>query len=136
MIVLVDTSIWSLAFRRKKETLHANQQQQLHRLKEIIVEGRARLLGSVRQELLSGIRSPEQFGKLRDHLRFFPDVELETDDYESAANIRNTCSAHGIAGSPIDFLLCSVALRRGWSIFTADRDFESYGRHIPITLLR
>jgi predicted nucleic acid-binding protein len=134
MMVLVDTSIWSVALRRKRHPLSADQQQQLQRLEDIVTEGRVRLLGSVRQELLSGVRSQEQFVRLQDQLRSFPDVTLEIEDYESAAEISNSCRARGILGGPIDFLLCSVALRRGWAIYTTDRDFERYAKHIPLTL--
>jgi len=134
MIVLLDTSIWSLAFRRKTSDLAAGQQEQMRTLEELLAQGRARLLGPIRQELLSGLRSWQQFVRLREKLRPFPDVELETEDYEDAAQISNTCRRHGITGGPVDFLLCSVALRRGWAIYTSDRDFERYAKHIPVLL--
>jgi predicted nucleic acid-binding protein len=134
MIVLVDTSIWSLALRRTTRQLSPVQAQQLHRLDEIITEGRVRLVGPVRQEILSGIRFPEQFARLQKQLRTFPDVALEIEDYEGAAEMSNACRTHGIIGSPIDFLLCSAAVRRNWAIYTADRDFQRYARHIPLAL--
>ncbi len=99
-----------------------------------MTEGRVRLLGPVRQEILSGIRFPEQFSRLQKQLRAFPDVAVETEDYEDAAEMSNACRTHGIIGSPIDFLLCSVAVRRGWTIYTADRDFERYAKHLPLAL--
>ena len=133
MMVLVDTSIWSLALRRAPRQLSPTQAKQLHKLDEIITEGRVRLLGSVRQELLSGIRFPEQFTRLQEQLRTFPDVALEIEDYEGAAEMSNACRTRGIIGSPIDFLLCSAAERRAWAIYTADRDFERYANHIPLT---
>ena len=135
MIALVDTSIWSLALRRKRHLLSAEETRRVVVLEEIIAEGRARLAGPVRQELLSGIRHAEQFVGLREYLRSFPDVPLYIEDYERAAELRNTCQQHGIIGSPIDFLLCSIAIDRSWAIYTGDRDFERYARHIPITLL-
>ena len=134
MIVLVDTSIWSLALRRTRRQLSPAQAKQLHKLDEIITEGRVRLLGPVRQEILSGIRFPEQFARLQKQLRTFPDVALEIEDYEGAAEMSNACRTHGIIGNPIDFLLCSAAARRSWAIYTADRDFQRYANHIPLTL--
>ena len=134
MMVLVDTSIWSLALRRTRQHLSLQQARQVHVLEEIVSEGRVRLLGSVRQELLSGIKHPEQFSRLQQRLHTFPDVALEVEDYEGAAELSNTCQARGVAGSAIDFLLCSVALRRSWAIYTADRDFQRYASHIPLTL--
>jgi predicted nucleic acid-binding protein len=135
MMVLVDTSIWSLALRRKKADLSRPQHEQVQSLEQIIVEGRAKLLGLVRQEVLSGIKSAADFLRLRGHLRAFPDVALETQDYENAATIGNECRSHGIAVTPIDMLLCSVALHRGWAIYTSDHDFERYAKCAPILLL-
>lgn len=135
MIVLIDTSIWSLLLRRQRYDLAEHQHAQLQKLREIVQEGRAQLLGAVRQELLSGIRSSEQFARLRKQLGSYPDVRLEVEDYESAAEISNTCRAHGLAGGPVDFLLCAAALRRGWAIYTTDRDFERYAKYVPLVLL-
>src|ERR1700677_899568 len=45
-------------------------------LHELIENGLARLIGPIRQELLSGIREPAQFERLRDQLRAFPDEAL------------------------------------------------------------
>ncbi|MGI8604915.1 MAG: type II toxin-antitoxin system VapC family toxin [Verrucomicrobiales bacterium] len=131
MNVLVDTSVWSLALRRR--TGHVSPHAVV--LREIIAEGRAVLLGVVRQEVLSGIRHPEQHTRLKQHLRAFPDVSLEIEDYELAAQIFNTCMKKGIAGGPVDFLICATAHRRRYKIFTADPDIERLARHVAIDLL-
>lgn len=134
MMALVDTSIWSMALRRSRQRLAPTESRHVTLLEELILEGRARLLGVVRQELLSGVRHPEQFARLREHLRAFPDVVLDREDYERAAEMNNTCRAQGVSGSAIDFLICAVAVGRGWAIHTSDRDFERCGRYLPITL--
>ena len=134
MTVLVDTSIWSLMLRRSRRHLSREQEAQVAVLEELVAAGQARLTGAVRQELLMGIKHHEQFVRLRRALRHFVDVVLETEDYESAAELSNQYQARGIVGSSIDMLLCSVALRRGWAIYTSDRDFERYARHLDITL--
>jgi predicted nucleic acid-binding protein len=136
VIVLVDTSVWSLALRRIHGNLSPHQQQLRHTLEELIAEGRVRLLGIVRQELLSGIRHEEQFEKLRKALRAFDDIELTQEDHEEAASIANNCRSAGITGSAIDFLICAVATRRKWAVFTLDEDFQQYKRQIPLTLFR
>jgi predicted nucleic acid-binding protein len=134
MITLVDTSVWSLALRRRRPDLSRYQQEQVHKLEELLIEDRAKLLGAIRQEVLSGIKSVDEFVRLRRQLRAFPDVEIETTDYEEAAQIGNNCRTHGIAATPTDMLLCAVALRRGWAIYTSDRDFEHYAKYVPIVL--
>ncbi|MBI1939893.1 MAG: PIN domain-containing protein [Acidobacteria bacterium] len=132
MIVHVDTTIWSLLLRRTPKNLSPEQQALRNELAELIREGRAQLIGPIRQEVLSGIRDATQFRRLRDHLRAFDDGPVKTRDYEEAARASNRCRAEGVAGSSIDFLICAVAMHRKWPIFTTDRDFAHYAQHLPI----
>lgn len=104
-------------------------------LRDLIADGRVVLLGAIRQEVLSGVRYKEQFSRLQEYLRAFPDLELTTEDFELAAEFFNTCRTKGVQGSNTDFLLCAVAHRRGYSIFTTDKDFENFRSHIPVILL-
>ena len=134
MMVLVDTSVWSLALRRRQRDLNPAQKSIRDELAELIREGRAQLLGVVRQELLSGIRSEDQYENLRADLRAFDDPPVTVTDYEEAGRAHNRCRARGVAGSTIDFLICAIALRRNWPIFTADQDFLRYARCLPIRL--
>jgi predicted nucleic acid-binding protein len=136
MMVLVDTPIWSLALRRRKEALRARDQALESELADLLQARCAYLIGPVRQEVLSGLREEAVFLRLRDLLRPFPEPALTPEDYELAAEYSNRCRASGIGGSPTDFLICAVAARRDWQIFTADRDFGGYARHLPITLFR
>ncbi len=134
MMVLVDTPIWSLALRRRSKDLSAEEGAFTKELAELIREGRAQLLGPIRQELLSGIRDQAQFLRLRQHLRAFDDVKLASSDFEEAARACNYCRSRGVTGSGVDFLICAVALARRWPIFTADRDFRGYAKHLLISL--
>src|SRR5215467_12432510 len=117
MNVLVDTSVFSLALRRKNESLSANEKFLVEELSELIREGRVRMIGLIRQELLSGIKATEQYEKLRVLLRSFPDEVMDTSDYEEAAKAGNRCRARGVAVSIVDILLCAVAVMRQWAIF-------------------
>jgi len=134
MNLLVDTPVWSLALRRKQADLSPREEQVTQALAEVIRDSRAQLVGVVRQELLSGIREEERFRKLRDYLRAFDDPPLETGDYEEAAQMHNRCRARGITGSAIDFLICAMASRRNWQIFTMDQDFERFGRVLGLKM--
>jgi predicted nucleic acid-binding protein len=130
MNIIIDTSVWSLALRRLRSTGSAETRE----LAELVREGRAAMLGPVRQELLSGVRGEQQFENLRDHLRAFPDISLEAEDYEEAASFFNRCRAKGIQGSNTDFLICATAARRGFGILTIDTDFARFARVLPIEL--
>jgi predicted nucleic acid-binding protein len=134
MNVLIDTSVWSVALRRKNESLSTNERFLVAELSELIREGRARMIGLVRQELLSGIKATEQYEKLRLHLRSFPDEVVDTSDYEEAAKAGNRCRAKGVVVSIVDILLCAVANKRLWTIFTTDPDFSNYAKVLPLRI--
>jgi predicted nucleic acid-binding protein len=130
MNVIVDTVIWSLALRRQ-----ANQDQDIiTQLQELIRNNQVLIFGAIRQEVLSGIKSSEQFNRLRNTLRAYPDIPLTSEDYELAAEYFNTCRLHGIQGSNTDFLICAVAYRHQSQIFTSDQDFQYFKAHIPVNL--
>jgi predicted nucleic acid-binding protein len=131
---LVDTSIWSLALRRKSHHLSGAEQALVAELAELVKAGRARLLGIVRQELLSGIKTAEQYERLRTTLRSFPDEVVETTDHELAAKSSTECRSKGIAVSIVDALICAVSLSRDCSIFTSDPDFKTYASVLKIKL--
>ena len=132
MRVIVDTSIWSLAFRRRRESVNSHTVT----LRELIADGRVALLGVVRQEILSGIRHNEQFDRLKINLHAFPDLSLDVEDYELAAQYFNICQGNGIQGSHTDFLICAAAKRRNYEIFTTDKDFENFSQYLPIILMK
>ena len=134
MNVLVDTSIWSLALRHKRQGLTPSDHRLVRALAELVGYGRAQLIGPIRQEILSGIREQAQFIRLRTALRVYEETTLLVDDFEEAARMSNECRRRGIAGSPVDFLLCAVAERLQWQIFTTDRDFDHYRRILGLTL--
>jgi predicted nucleic acid-binding protein len=130
MNVLVDTAVWSLAFRRK-----APDHPVVDVLRRLIVGGRALLIGPIRQELLSGIRERAAFERLREGLRAFPDLPLAVADYERAAACFNECRAAGVQGSNTDFLICAVAERHRIPILTTDADFREFARVLPVRLV-
>jgi predicted nucleic acid-binding protein len=135
-MVLIDTPVWLLALRRRVVDLSGSEQLLTQVLHDVIQQRRALLLGSVRQEILSGIREESQFRRIRDYLRAFPNVGLDSVDYEEAARISSDCRRTGIATSAIDMLICAVCLRNDWDVFTTDRDFERYHHVARIRLLK
>lgn len=133
-MILVDTSIWSLALRRRRTDLSPNESAVLTEFEQLVQTGKAALIGAIRQELLSGISSSASFKSLHSYLSAFPDLPTATRDHEAAAKCFNTCRAKGVVGGPIDMLICAVAIDRSLPIFTADRDFTAYHKHLPIRL--
>jgi predicted nucleic acid-binding protein len=130
MKVIVDTSVWSLALRREKQESNTVVDE----FRGMIRDHRVQMIGPIRQEILSGIRSESQFKKLRKLLESFPDLPAITEDYVTAAKYFNRCRSKGIQGSNTDFLICAMANRNKLSIFTTDNDFKRFAKHINIVL--
>jgi len=128
--VLVDTGVWSLALRRGDDRQHPEREE----LRRLVSAHVAEIIGPVRQEILSGVREQAQFARLASHLAAFPDVLLLTEDYVTAAHFFNLCRSKGIQGSNTDFLICAVAVRCDFAIFTTDGDFRHFAQCLPIVL--
>ncbi len=137
MNVLVDTSVWSVALRRRSTgELSAREQGAVGELSTLIDEARAWMAGCIRQEVLSGIASATQFDLLRDKLRAFNDLSADPTAYECGARFFNLCRARGVQGSHIDFLICALADEHQVPIFTLDADFARYAEVCGVDLYR
>jgi hypothetical protein len=129
--VLVDTCVWSLALRgnTKREAAVAGQ------LTQLIDDNQVKIIGPIRQEVLSGYSDKNSYNKLRLKLKYFPNEQVIDTDYETAAEYSNFCRSKGIQGSHTDFLICAVAMRLNFKIFTTDNDFKNYAKHLQVMLL-
>jgi predicted nucleic acid-binding protein len=132
MRILIDTPVWSKALRRKKTT--SDDKNIVDGLKYLISEFMEVIIGPIRQELLSGISDENIFNDLKEKMNGFNDFPIQTIDYELAAEYSNVCRRNGIQGSNTDFLICAVAVRNNFEIFTQDDDFNQYKKYIPIKL--
>jgi predicted nucleic acid-binding protein len=130
--VLVDTSIWSIALRRSV----VHNQALIAELELLIKEVRVQLIGPIRQEILSGIKSEKQFLQLKSYLKAFPDYAIQTVDYELAADYYNICRRKGVQGSNTDFLICAISTNHNWPIFTLDQDFYHFQKLIAIKIYK
>jgi predicted nucleic acid-binding protein len=127
--IVVDTCVWSIALRggTSKDTQIAEA------LTQLIDDNQVKIIGAIRQELLSGYSDKQRYERLRAKLTFFPNEPVLDVDYEAAAEYSNFCRAKGIKGSHTDFLICALAVRAKLKIFTTDKDFDHYSKHLPIS---
>ena len=134
MIVLVDTTIWSLALRRRPQNLNDQERRLVEEWARLVRSGEAVLIGPIRQEILSGIRNENSFTAIQQSLGDFRYLEIVPSDYDQAAQFFNVCRAHGISGTAVDLLICAVAHRSDVPIFTTDADFQHYAPHVKIRI--
>lgn len=133
MKILVDTSVWSLAFRKKDKS--EQDITIINALNQFIMNDEVVIIGAVRQEILSGIRHDKQFKALQTKLSYFKDLAITTNDYILAADCFNQCRRKRVQGSHIDFLICAVAIQNKLPIFTLDKDFTNYQNILDIRLI-
>jgi predicted nucleic acid-binding protein len=125
--LLADTSVWSLALRRKNTArLSPNGQKLKANLVQAIQDGRVAMLGLLRQELLSGIKEKAQFDKVKAALNPYLDEPVTTADHEYAAHVYNEYRNQGVEAGTVDILICAVAVRRGWEVLSGDGGLNRY----------
>lgn len=133
-MILVDTTIWSLALRRRPGDLSELERGLVAEWARLVRRGEAALIGPIRQEVLSGIRDEKAFAAIRESLGDFRYLEIRDGDYDTAAIFFNRCRARGIAATAVDLLICAVSNRYELPIFTTDADFGLCAPHVGIQL--
>lgn len=132
MKVIVDTSVWSLALRRKNPDIQA----EATKLAELISDGQPIfLLGVILQEILSGIRERSLLIKIRRHLESFPVLEPSRTTYVDAALLGSACRSKGIQAGQIDLLIAQTAIEHDCYLLTTDKDFVEIARNSSLKLL-
>lgn len=120
MRFLVDTSVWSLALRRRRPVSHPA----VDKLKILLEAGEdVCLMGVILTEVLQGFRAKGQSVALKKALEPFPLLEMDREGYVEAADIRNECAARGVQVSTIDGIIAASAIRHRAHLLTADNDF-------------
>ncbi len=133
MSLFVDTSVWSLAFRRD-EPSDAPEVRELIRAIETEVE--ILTTGLVLQELLQGFSGAKAQALIVDRFAAIPLLTPERDDHIEAAALRNRCRRAGIQIGTIEALLAQLCLRHDLTMLSTDEDFAHIGRHCALKLWR
>jgi predicted nucleic acid-binding protein len=133
-VILIDTSVLSRVFRRRRQ---GSEEQRLSQAVQELLAGEAALglPGIVLQEVLSGIRSMQQFEATKQRLTSSFEIVLPTiNDYIAAAKLKNECLSWGISLSGPDCLIAVLALSGGHESFTLDSDFLAIAKRTPLKL--
>jgi hypothetical protein len=79
--------------------------------------------GIVLQELLSGVRTADEFQRLHRLMEGFPVVLATREHHVNAAKITNSCHRAGIAASTVDCLIAALTVESESQLLTTDGDF-------------
>ncbi|TGK38481.1 PIN domain nuclease [Leptospira gomenensis] len=120
MKLLVDTSVWSEALRRKGKTLNSEETYLYH---IITNEDDIFVTGIILQEILTGIKDQKIFSEIEDQFRYFNFLSPTEKDHIEAAKLRNLLSKKGIVLATIDALIAQIAITHNLILATYDNDF-------------
>ena len=120
MTLFVDTSVWSLAFRRDQVSAAAEVRMLRHALEggETIVA-----TGLVLQELLQGFAGPRARKDIIDRFAALPLVAPDRQDHIDAAELRNRCRRAGLQIGTIDAVIAQLCIHHQLKLLTTDNDF-------------
>ena len=129
MSLFVDTSVWSLAFRRDVPA----PAPEVRELVRAIEAGDTLLTtGLVLQELLQGFSGPRDRARLLDRLSALPLLVPDRRDHIDAAALRNDCRRRDIQVGTIDALLAELCIRHELTMLTTDNDFCDIAKHCAL----
>ena len=133
MTLLVDTSVWSLAFRRD----HTGKEPQVRLLQRVLADGEPIVItGLILQELLQGFAGPLARADIVERFSALPLLSPDRQDYIDAADLRNLCRRSGVQVGTIDALIAQLCIRHALTLVTTDNDFALAAEHCELRVWR
>lgn len=129
----MDTSVWSLAFRRDRPP----STPEVTALALALKRGQSIVgTGLVLQELLQGFSGAKARTALLERFAALPFISPERDDHVHAAELRNHCRRKGVQLGTIDALIAHLCIRHELTLLSMDAEFRHAARHCPLRLWR
>lgn len=117
-LVLIDTSAWLFNFPpRVVKPIR-------ERITELVETDRAVVSSPVSFELLSGIRSKEEFDRFHRFLTSLHLLPFPQGEWTNAAKWARELRARGVQAKTVDLLIAYQAVTNGLTLLHADRDFD------------
>ncbi|PKA23706.1 PIN domain-containing protein [Leptospira meyeri] len=132
MNLLIDTSVWSEALRRKNKSVNSEDTFLFQIIKN---EEEIFLTGIILQEILTGIKNQKLFDDINNHLRFFNFINPTNKDHILAAQLRNDLAKKGITVASIDVLIAQIAISHNLTLATYDSDFEKIALNSKLKII-
>lgn len=131
MGLLIDTSVWSLAFRRDTPP----GIPEVAALRQALVSRQqVSATGVILLELLQGALPAKAQQAIRSSFEVIDVIVPTVDDYVEAAALSNECRRNGIRLETVDSLTAQLAIKHQHALLTTDRDFTHAAKHIPLKL--
>ena len=134
MTLFVDTSVWSLAFRRDATSSLASSVEVLALRQALEGDGTIVTTGVILQELLQGFSGPKARKDIIDRFSALPLLVPDRQNHIDAAELRNKCRRSGVQIGTIDALLAQLCIHHSLTLLTTDQDFAHVAAHCPLRL--
>lgn len=131
-MLLVDTSVWSLALRRDRP----RRDEHVRRFEEALRDGEVVLPGIVLQELLQGLSPGPVKDSLVERLSRLALLLPGRADHMAAAELFTQCRRAGVQLASVDALIAAMCVRRDLPLLTTDKDFRHAAPHIGLVVWR
>jgi len=129
-MVLVDTTIW-IDFFNDKKNFHVDKLGRIIDDNEDIC-----INGVIISEILQGIKSDQEFAKVKEILNDLIYLDIEKETYLHAAQIYRQCRKNGYTiRKAIDCIIAATCVDSGTLLLHNDRDFTYISRFFPLQCL-
>ena len=129
-MMLVDTSVWSLALRRESP----RRSRYVQRFHKALSDGEVVLTGVVLQEVLQGLVAGPTRDRLVNEMSKLSLLVPSRDDHLLGAEFFTTCRRSGVQIATVDSLLAAMCSRRNLRLLTTDKDFLHAARHVELSV--
>ena len=131
MSLFVDTSVWSLAFRRDAAAGEPEVQALAGALagSEVVVT-----TGLVLQELVQGFSGLQSASAIVERFTGLALVQPAREDHVAAAALKNSCRRAGVQLGTVDALIAQLCIRNRLTLLTTDQDFTHAARHCALVV--
>jgi len=127
-MILVDTSVWSLALRRDRPSADGH----VERFHQALTDGEVVLTGVVLQEVLQGLVDGRAKERLAGELSKLALLVPGREDHLRAAELFTMCRRKGVQLATVDALLAALCIRRDLTLLSTDQDFVHAARHTDL----
>lgn len=129
-MMLVDTSVWSLALRRD----HPAKNRFVKKFGQALFDGEVVLTGIILQELLQGLVDGAAKERLIETLSTLPLLVPSRSDHTIAAELLTTCRRHAVQLGTVDALIAALCVRRNLTLLSTDKDFRHAAKFIELAI--
>ena len=126
--VLIDTSAWIHALRP------TGLPGARHRVRDLLVEGRAATCEMIILELVNGTRTEGEYRELREGLEALPQFPVTAAVWRAAYRLAYTLHRKGFTIPATDYLIAAVAMTYPCRLLHYDRHFDLLARHVGLAV--